>query len=76
MVAEWKTWFITNFENLNSKLDLTPDVERAPEAHTQTPKSQRAPAPTSRTPSTVSGIKGPSGSSSNTSLVNARMHPR
>ncbi|PIL30126.1 hypothetical protein GSI_07732 [Ganoderma sinense ZZ0214-1] len=28
MAAEWKTWFITNFEKLNSKVDLTPTTQQ------------------------------------------------
>ncbi|KAM5543640.1 hypothetical protein V8D89_002891 [Ganoderma adspersum] len=74
MAAEWKTWFITNFEKLNSKLDLTPNVKRAPEARTHTPGSGGQHASKSCTRTMVSGSKGPSRSSSTTALVNARMY--
>ena len=76
MAAEWKTWFIANFEKLNSKLDLTLNVKRAPEAGTQTSGSSGQHASTSRTPNMVTGGERSSRSRSTTALVNARMYSR
>ncbi|KAM5543665.1 hypothetical protein V8D89_002916 [Ganoderma adspersum] len=76
MAAEWKTWFIANFEKLNSKLDLTPNVDGTPAGGARTPGSTASSAGDSSAPRGSPQRRGAKVGNLNTRPIRTRVRSR